>query len=344
MLIKSDAFVRVNINCMKEYFLTGILLLSFNINPFAQRTYIDAAPSGRANYLPVEGGAIRMPIDSTTSLKTLIDRLSGEWQFIETGKMYWIGYTNDMFSIAARGDSAIGPLVHVVENSSNENARIGAIYTIHLIGINRKIVGRFVEEFVDTNARKALLYLLKYPDRQPTIMELLTRDPWQSDVAELIGCLKKSDSDCWAVVGGLNKYKLENAPLRQKIPDNLRNIVLKLGYSNPAVLERDFDFEGQMQEILDSLISLKNDSIVVERVLLNRQLCGNMRSKLGHGAPGDRYLQLSVGEFLDPWSSRLFGDVGDKFQYYVDMGKLYICSANTAKKRWIDWGASPAAR
>ena len=285
-----------------------------------------------------------MPIDSTTSLKNLIDRLSGDWQFIETGKMYWIGYTNDMFSVASRGDRAIGPLIHVVENSSNDNARIGAIYTIHLIGINRKIVGRFEEKFVDTNARKALLYLLKYPDWQPTIMELLIRDPWKSDVAELIGCLKKSDSDCWAVVGGLNKYKLENAPLRQPIPENLRNIVLKLRYSNPDVLERDFDFEGQKQEILDSLIALKNGSIIVERALLNRSLCGNMRIKLGHAGPGDRYLQLSVAEFLDPFGISMFNQVGDRFQYYFDTGKLYICSASTAKKRWIDWWASQTIR
>lgn len=83
-----------------------------------------------------------MPIDSTTSLINLIDRLSGDWQFIETGKMYWIGYTNDMFSIAARGDSAIGPLVKVVETSSKLKERLGAIYTLHLIGIDRSIKGR----------------------------------------------------------------------------------------------------------------------------------------------------------------------------------------------------------
>ena len=61
--------MRVNINSMKWHFLTGIFLLSFNINPFAQRTYIDAAPSGKASYLPVEGGAIRMSIDSIETMR-----------------------------------------------------------------------------------------------------------------------------------------------------------------------------------------------------------------------------------------------------------------------------------
>jgi hypothetical protein len=41
---------------------------------------------------------------------------------------------------------------------------------------------------------------------------------------------------------------------------------------------------------------------------------------------------------------KLFNEVGNKFQYYVDTEKLYICSANTAKKRWIDWWANEATR
>ncbi|GGA91993.1 hypothetical protein GCM10011511_14240 [Puia dinghuensis] len=296
-----------------------------------------------ANYLPVEGGSIYMPIDSITPLGNLIERLYGNWQLIETGKAYWIGYTNDMFSIAARGDNAIGPLINLVENSANDKAKLGAIYTIHLIGIKRKIVGRFEEKFADTNARKALLYLLKYPDWQPTIMELLIKDPWKSDVPDLIRCLHTSDSDCWAVVDGLSQYELENTPFRQKIPDNLRNIVLKLRYRNPEVLESNFDFEGQMQEVLDSLIALKNDSIIVERSLLNRPLWGNMRYKLGQALPGDRFLKLSVGDFLDSWAFRIFKELGNKLQYYVENGKLYICSAESAKKRWIDWWAKSAS-
>jgi hypothetical protein len=328
---------------MKVFTLFWLLLLSFKGNSFAQHTYIDRAPSGRVNYLPVEGGSIHMPIDSTTSLRDLIDRLSGKWEFIETGKGYWIGYTNDMFSIAARGNSAIGPLVAVVENSTIEKARLGAIYTIHLIGIQRKIVGRFSESFVDTNARKALLYLLRYPGLQPTIMELLIRDPWKSDVPDLIGLLKKSDSDCWAVVDGLCQYKITNIPIRQKIPDNLKNIELKLRYSNPNVLEPDFDFEGQLHEILDSLIALKNDSIVVEPALLDQPLSGNWRTKLGYAKPGSRFLWLSVGSFLDTRFLSLFWELGNKFQYYVDGGKLYICSANTSKKRWIDWWTKTVA-
>jgi hypothetical protein len=134
---------------VSRHLLLLVLVLSFNVKSFTQRTYIDR--------LPVEGGSIVMVIDWKTSLDSLILRLSGDWKFIETGKMYWFGYTNDMFSIAARGDSAIGPLVKVVETSTDQKARLGAICTLHLIGIDRKIRGRFVEAFVDAKARNALL-------------------------------------------------------------------------------------------------------------------------------------------------------------------------------------------
>jgi hypothetical protein len=251
--------------------------------------------------------------------------------------MYWIGYTNDMFSIAARGDSAIAPLVNVVEHSGNENAKLGAIYTIHLIGINRRIIGRFSEAFVDTNARTALLYLLRYPDWQPTIMALLIRNPWKSDVPDLIRTMQQSDSDCWAVVAGLNRYRLADPPVHQPIPDNIKNVVVKLQYSDPMTLKSDFNFEGQMQEALDSIIALRNNLIAVDTALQKQKLWGNLRNKLGNHKFPDGSQGTSIGEILDPFGSTAFFDVGKKIQYYIDDGKLYICTADTAKKRWIKW-------
>jgi hypothetical protein len=330
-------FVLAKICSVRRHVLVIILLLSLVANSFAQQTHIDVAPSGRSNYLPVKGGAIRMPIDSTTSLDSLIGRLSGNWEFVETGKMYWIGYTNDMFSIAARGDGAIGPLINVVEHSINYNAKLGAIYTLHLIGINRKIIGRFVEAFVDTNARKALLHLLRYTDWQPTIMELLIRDPWKSDLPDLIGTMQQTDSDCWAVVAGLNRYKLADAPIHQKIPDNIGNVVLKLRYSDPMRLENNFDFDGQIKEVLDSIIALHNNLIAVDTALLSQKLAGNFRFKLGNETFPDGSQGTSIGSFLDPFGSDMFFDMGNKFQYYLDDGKLYICTADATKKRWINW-------
>jgi hypothetical protein len=139
---------------MLRNLFTLLLFLTSVSQSFSQIT--DVAPSGRQNYLAVEGGGWKMKIDTTTSLDSLIGGLSKNWQFIETGKMYWIGYTEDMYSIAARGDIAIQPLIDVLQNSSNSYAKYGAIYCLHLIGINRTIVGRFTEKFVNTKARAAL--------------------------------------------------------------------------------------------------------------------------------------------------------------------------------------------
>jgi hypothetical protein len=119
---------------------------------------------------------------------------------------------------------------------------------------------------------------------------------------------------------------------------------VKLRYTNPMVLERDFDTEGQIQEILDSLIALKNDSIIVERNLLGRPLCDNLRFKLGRASNRNEHLVLSVHDFLVNGFSRLFWDLGGRqFQYYIENDKLYICSSSTSKRRWIDWWKSQAA-
>src|SRR5450432_4123868 len=87
-------------------FIVFTLLISQSL--FGQ--VLDVAPTGRQNILPVEGGGIRMKIDSTTPLNKLIYRLNDNWHFLETGKGYWIGYTEDMFSIASRGNESIRAL------------------------------------------------------------------------------------------------------------------------------------------------------------------------------------------------------------------------------------------
>jgi hypothetical protein len=101
------------------------LLVKTNLN--AQ--LVDRAPTGEKNRLPVEGGGITMKIDSLTPLPELINKLNGSWEFIETGKAYWIGYTNDMFSIASHGDEAVPALANFFKTTKNKSGKIGAIYS-----------------------------------------------------------------------------------------------------------------------------------------------------------------------------------------------------------------------
>jgi len=312
---------------MPRYLFTLLLLQTLISQSFCQIT--DVAPSGRQNYIAVEGGGWKMKIDTTTSLDSLIGRLSKNWQFIETGKMYWIGYTEDMYSIAARGDKAIEPLMNVLENSSKDYAKYGAVYCLHLIGINRTIAGRFYEKFVNPKARMALLQFLKDTSLQEDIMRLLIRDPWQSDISTIIETMKDCKTDCWSLVNGLTRYKINNLPIHQTIPDDIKDISVNLKYTNPLVLEANFDFEGQIKEALNSFRNLRNKKIVIEDTLFKSKLMGDFGSK--YESP------VSVQEFFRLLDFDNYTSLGSRVQYYVADDKLYICSPETARRRLIEW-------
>jgi hypothetical protein len=311
---------------LRNLFISLLLLLSID-QSFSQ--VVDSAPSAKQYSLPVEGGEIVMKIDTTTSLDSLIGRLSGKWEFIETGKAYWIGYTDDMFSIAGRGDSAIQPLVNVLQNSSSSYAKYGAIYCLHLIGINGEIVGRFSEEFVNPKARAALLQFLKDTLLQENIMRLLIRDPWKSDIPHIIEAMKDCRSDCWALVNGLTRYNIKDLSVHQAIPDSIKTISVKLQYTNPYVLDANFDFDKQIKEALSSFKNLRNKSIVIEDTLFRSKLVGDFTSK--YDSP------VSIRYFLSLLDSDRYSSLGSRIQYYVTDDKLYICSPETARRRLITW-------
>jgi hypothetical protein len=139
---------------MTKTFLSTIIIFLFYFHSLAQVT--DVGPNGKPNYRAVTGGSVKVNIDKVSSLATLINKLDSNWEFVETGKMYWIGYTDDMYSIAAYKDSAIEPLVEHFQSTKSENGKYGAICTLHLIGIESSIAGRFIEKFKNKNAREAL--------------------------------------------------------------------------------------------------------------------------------------------------------------------------------------------
>ena len=312
---------------MLRYLFTLLLFLTLVSHTSSQIT--DLAPSGRQNYLAVEGVGWKMKIDTTTSLDSLIGRLSKNWQFIETGKMYWIGYTEDMYSIAARGDNAIQPLINVLQNSSSDYAKYGAVYCLHLIGIDRKIAGRFYEQFVNPKARTVLLQFLKDTSLQEDIMRLLIRDPWTTDIPYIIETMKSCKTDCWSLVNGLTRYKINNLPIHQRIPENIKDISVNLKYTNPSVLEANFDFDGQIKEALDSFRHLKNKKIVIEDTLFKSKLIGDFGSK--YESP------VSVQEFFSLLDFDNYTSLGSRVQYYVSGDKLFICSPETARQRLIEW-------
>ncbi len=212
--------------------------------------------------------------------------------------MYWIGYTDNMYSIALHKDTAIKPLINFIESTNNKRARIGAVYTLHLIGIDRKIVGRFTEDFVNKNARDALLYLLKYDDIRNTTMELLIRDPWLSDVSKLFSLLNNEDSSPGDYVNGLLHYRLKEIPLNQAIPEDIGNLTVSFPTSYPDQTARDFGVEAESQEILRSIAALHDRKVKVDTALFGEKLWGNMYYPI-EGKLLNYKWRISVGDFLN---------------------------------------------
>lgn len=323
-----------NIKLVMRY-LFNLIVFTLFINRGLSGQVADAAPTGRKNSLPVEGGSIRMSIDSTTPLNKLIDRLNGDWQFLETGKGYWIGYTADMFSIASRGNESIQALTDFFMKTQSSNGKIGAIYTLHLIGIDRQIAGRFYEEFKNPAARTALLKLLDQPEYTYTIMELLMRDPWKSDIPHLFEILLSGadEETCWPIINALNRYKI-NLPVANNLPDDLYGLSIRLNVKNENTLESDFDFSGQIKEALKKFQLQYPKKINVEEKLFDDNLSKYYKTKLS--------ANLSILEFLSslgighngPFS---YSMIGCKIQYYTDNGKLYFCTITTARQRLVNW-------
>lgn len=318
---------------MRQLFNFFVFTFLINLSLFGQ--VLDVAPTGRQNILPVEGDGIRMEIDSVTPLNKLISKLNDNWHFLETGKGYWIGYTEDMFSIASRGDIAIPALTDFFMNTESKKGKIGAIYTLHLIGIDRQIVGRFYEKFINPAARKALLKLLHQPEFTYSIMELLMRDPWKSDVPYLFEILQSdvNEEACWPIVNALNRYKID-LPITTNLSDSLSDLSIRLKVENENTLEHDFDFSGQIKEALKKFKFQYPEKINVEEKLFDDDLSKYYKTKLSSNLSISNFLSSLGIERNNPFS---YSDIGCKIQYFVYNDVLYFCTIETARKRLINW-------
>jgi len=312
------------------------LLLALLINQDLKAQIFDVGPTGKENVLPVEGGSIVIKIDSVTPLNILIGKLNDDWTFRETGKGYWIGYTNDMFAIASRGDEAIPVLVNFFKNTQKEKGKIGALYTLHLIGIQRQIVGRFVERFTNRKARLALLGLLKEKNYAYDIVELLMRDPWKSDLPYFFEILRseKDDEITWPIISSLDRYKIPGLPVNNQLPKDLNGLNIRLKVENENVLERDFDFNAQIKKALREFGNKYPNSIKIESELYNAELSKYYTTKLSS--------LLNISELIrslgiEPNSPFNYERIGCKIQYYVRDGKLYFCTIKTAQEILCHW-------
>ncbi len=298
-------------------------------------------PKGKYAHRPTEGSGMEVPIDTVTALDTLIYRLNRKWFFVETGKAYFIGYTDDMYSIAAHGEAAVEPLIRFLNTSANPHGKYGVVYTLHLIGINSIVAGRFYEEFTNKKARQALLSLLADQQVGSEAIRLLMRDPWQSDVTALFANLRKTSSNGWVLVNALKHHSITGLPIQQELSKKIGNV----SFEYPKVMhfsrqERQAAAarhemnpqDAQILGILKSIRALNISEVQIDDSLLSaRQFWGNWSTEFGcENCVGVGGKRLSIKTFLDNMSE-------SRIQYTVEGSGLRVCTSGEARQRILTW-------
>ena len=282
-------------------------------------------------------------LDKKTPLPKLIKRLENPWSLINTGDGFLIGYTDDMFSIASYKDKAIKPLIHFIENSDSLRAKIGGLYTLHLIGTNSLVAGRQYEEFKDTLARKALISFLNYPQLHETVISLIRRDPHTSDIPFLMNYLSLPDRDYSAVLSVLRRYQVffYFLPIWQALPKE--------------ILDKDvfiYTNSDGSNELIAEMIALKhalNGKVVIDNDIMQTPEwkealdCYAKKSKLVRydytGSPTGYMLpkiMMLDSFFFNPRQGFGFSPE-DTFFYAFKNDCLFVYTPENARKLILDW-------
>jgi hypothetical protein len=308
---------------------------------FAQQTrvFVDTYSSQKA-WRNREGGGEPVSIDTVTALPELIKRLNNNWELVETGKGYWIGYTDDMYSIAAHGETAVAPLLAVAQHAPLEQSRRGAVYSLHLIGINSREAGRFYEEFTNLSARQALRSLLLNQDLKELVVELLLRDPWQSDVPVLMAALEKTTPQDWVLTNATTHYHLTDMPINQPIDEDIGNQRLTLPKRQKFSGVADWTATGHSQahRVLLTIRNMKPPHFILEPDIENQPV----ESHLSNDAIINNKQGYCVRTYLEELAGTgVFGfgypRLGTALQYYIDEQNVTVCSTATARQRVLVW-------
>jgi len=296
------------------------------------------AGAGKVAWRAQQGGGSAVPLDTVTALPQLLDRLSNNWHLVKTFNGYGIiGYTRDMYSIAAHGEAAIGPLMKFIQVTPNAKARQGAVYCLHLIGFHGKEAGRTYKEFQSLAARQALRDLLTQADLQSLVVSLLIRDPWQSDVPYLFETLEKGGPDDWALVNSLVRYRVAELPIQQPIPVDMGTELIKAPKYHWRRDSKQASNE-QAQQIVSRIRKLQPVYITVEDSLEQMSLLGYTSSVFGR--------KLTIQNFLYWMTNVDYSEIGSRLHYFIDKEGLTICATPTARKRVLAWwhAQTPAFR
>jgi hypothetical protein len=252
----------------------------------------------------------------------------------ETGKGYWIGYNEHMLSIAARGETAIPPLVEFIESAPDARSRDAGLLTLHLLGIGCEESGRFEEDFKSRKAREAFWRLMKMDGLSDGVARLLKRDPWPSDVPAIMEALEAQKSPCPVTLNALGRYKISQKPL-----DSLNGTDFagtEVTFTIPQKYS-DADFVRLALEAIKKTFP--------GRVFAEENLLAASDSKSLYGNPAPREWKGPLSKLLEEMKDQRgvfdYCEDGRPIFYYTEgrdyEATLHFCGAETAKKRLLDW-------
>jgi hypothetical protein len=262
-------------------------------------------------------------------MDSLINRLESPWDFVETGKAYWIGYTDDMFSIAQYKTRAIKPLINLINKTDSFKTQIGALFTIHLIGIDSRFAGRFKEKFIDTLARNALISFLNNPKLRQMVLLLIMRDPWPTDIPYLMDCLSNGENESSNILSALQRYNFDSKPLGQKIPDNILTKEIKIITNEPFSRQPIHDMIALKKE-------LENIVIIDSEILMSKEWNIGEQSLNINSVQSE---QQSVGTVIEFLTDSVFSYTyfGNRYFYIYQDGIITIFGPKKAKEIWLNW-------
>jgi hypothetical protein len=309
---------------MKSLFLITFLLFLV----FSARAQTDSDAYYGNKYIAARmGGGRVVSVDTITPLYELIKKLEKPWDFNETFKAYWIGYTDDMYSIARYKDKAIEKLTDFIDTSHNPHARVGALYTLHLIGINFRVVGRFSEDFESQNARNALLKYLDDDALNETVVVLIKRDPWLSDIPKIMQYLSGENHDYSKILVALQRYEFDGKPLEQKVTDSI---------FKKEVFVNDANFTGLHST--KTLISFQR--ALAPYFIIDKEITETAEWQKAVNSPtseGTMTNKLSFNFIIE--SSKIFSycDYEPAYDYVFTDHTIEVIGQEKARQIWLEW-------
>ncbi len=329
--------VEKDIPTAKEWFLKAQASKDYNASSAAEWNLVRLSRAGlipeKYVGIPVEGGGLVTLVDMSVPIPKALEDLAANPKEIETGKGYWIGYNPQMLSVGARGEEAIPFLLDFIKQAEDPKVRHAGLLALHLVGIECRVDGRFMEDFKNRRAREAMWELMKVEGLTDEVSGLLKRDPWPADVPAIMDALATVKGDCPWTLNALLRYPLSKRP----IDSGGSNVTIR--FTKPMqYTDRDF-----VRLAIEGIKEINSIKVVVEDGMLEQiPVSGSMGNPAPKKWEGTLDKLLSEIKDLSPTADFVQSGRGVYYQFDLPSGNesgsvLHFLTAASAKKRWLEW-------